>query len=497
MASTMTQSDIFYLPPTAPAFDGASQTYRHQQWEVVKGDADSLAESELALLMARTRHLVRNNAVAATAQREYVSSLGAVAVNWLKADGSKHSGYQDLWDSWASAPNLDGYGDFATAQATWNGERFTGEAIVRLVTVQATKEQKIPFRLHSIASEYLDPQYRGQDLATNITDMYKTRYGITFQDSRPLLYHFFPERYFSNSFDATQADSWKRVAIPASDILHIFERKRAGQWRGLPELTSVLIPLYDLDDLCDATIAKQKAAQAIAWIVEQASALTTVPIGVPNNVGKNTQTDPEKKIIFKANGGNVQYLNAGEKINFYQSTDIGANLAPFIKAELQKISAALGIPYHQLTNDTTSLDFSSIRAILIAFRVRLEFLHHTYTIPLGLTPLCTRFSEWVQLLYPRLGKATPSYQLPRKYGVDDLADAKADLLEVQSGFGTLRSKLEERHLTVEEIKKDRELITELGLDTALMPQPSLQAGSSNPDAASVNSGVKPNSNSAL
>jgi len=179
--------------------------------------------------------------------------------------------------------------------------------------------------------------------------------------------------------------------------------------------------------------------------------------------------DKEKqdKIVFKSTGGNTQYLNKGERINFYQSTDIGANLPVLIKAELHRIAATVGIPYHNLTGDTSGLDFSSIRAIGIELRTRIEYIHHMYTIPLGLTPLTSYFKNLGKLYSKKVGNAVPVYQLPRWYGVDALKDAQADLLEVQSGFSTLESKLDERHTTFEQIMADRDKIKESGLDHLL------------------------------
>ena len=67
----------------------------------------------------------------------------------------------------------------------------------------------------------------------------------------------------------------------------------------------------------------------------------------------------------------------------------------------------------------------------------------------------------------KVDKAYPFFQLPRWYGIDDLKDIQADLLEVQSGMATLSSKLDERHTSFEEIVEDRKLIKESGLDSVL------------------------------
>jgi capsid protein len=242
-----------------------------------------------------------------------------------------------------------------------------------------------------------------------------------------------------------------------------------------------MIPLYELDELIDATVAKQQAAQAIAWIVTNTNPMAMTPTGTPQVVKDKYLRD---EIVFKAQGGNTQYLNKGEDIKFYQSTDIGQNLQTLVKSELRRIATALDIPYHQLTGDTEGLDFSSIRALGIELRTRLEYIHHFYTIPLGLAPLTKKFKELALLVDSSVATALPRYQLPRWYGVDELQDAQADLLELQMGANTLENILNERHVSFEEVVADakrNKVLIDLGIDIY---------GQAN--AAQQNTNVKPN-----
>jgi capsid protein len=146
------------------------------------------------------------------------------------------------------------------------------------------------------------------------------------------------------------------------------------------------------------------------------------------------------------------------------------------------------VPYYQLTGDTTGLDFSSLRAIAIELRNRIEFIHHFYTIPLFLNPLTSYFKDLAVLYNSKVSNAFPIYEQPRWYGVDELKDAQADLLEVQNGMATLESKLAERHTTYEEIEADRKRIKEVGLDHLLDPtNAKAQMAQANNNQANTNS----------
>jgi capsid protein len=224
----------------------------------------------------------------------------------------------------------------------------------------------------------------------------------------------------------------------------------------------------------DATVARQKASQAISWIVKNTNPLNPVPVGVPTYVKDKEEKD---KLVFKSQGTNVQYLNKNEDIVFHQGADIGANFVKLCETELRRIANAVKVPYHQLTGDTSGIDFSTLRAITIELRVRMEHVHQTQTIAMGLAPL-TKYFKALASRYKNVGSAEPTYQMPRQYGVDELKDAQADLLEIQYGMATLESKLQERHTTFEEIVEDcrrREELKQFGIDFAAMPQSTNQS----------------------
>jgi len=444
-----------------PAYESATTSYKNGLRGLIAGEADTLAARELVYLQMRSAHALRNNGIAKAARDKYVTKLGDIIVNWKTADGKSHKVMQKLWDEFIANPNLDGFGNFATTQNVWHNSMFqSGNSYTRLHIRRKGNTNVIPLKLELITPEFHDVMYYGDK--SNTEDVY-VRNGIKFVDSKPDTYYFRKgtwQAYMPNM----PTNPYKHTEVPANELIHMFIRDVPGQWIGIPSLASVLIPLYELDELADATVAKQKAAQAIAWIVTNTNPIAITPTGTPTAVkGK----DQEDKVVFKSTGGNTQYLNKGEDIRFYQSTDIGANLQILMRTELQKIASALNIPYHTLTGDTDGLDFSSIRAVAIELRTRIEYMHHFYTIPLSLIPLTTYFQQLAILYKKGVGNAIPTFQLPRVYGVDELKDAQADLLEVQYGMATLQSKLDERHTTYEEILEDakkRQELKQYGVD---------------------------------
>lgn len=440
----MTEEEVFYNRLSQPAYEGASTSYKNGLKGLVKGDADTLAAREIANLQMRIAHAVRNNGYASAARDHYVTSLGAVKINWRKPDGTKHEIMQDFWEEFIEKPNLDGYGDFKSSQEQINSSIFmTGASIIHPRIQRTGNKAKVPLKLQFIPTGNLDLFYNGSSAKDNV------KHGIRFNKATnaPETFYF-RQSAVSSFFLPSITDLTKPKPLAADKVIYAFQRVHTNQWLGVPSLASVLIPLYELDELKEATVAKQKAAQAISWIVENTNPMSMVATGSPITVGDE---EGKEKIVFKTTGGNTQYLNKGEKIHFYQSTDIGANLPVLIKSELMRIAAAVGIPYYKLTGDTSDLDFSSLRAIAIGFRQRIEHIHHFSTIPLTLAPITRVFKELATLYSSEVEDATPTYQLPRWFGVDDLKDAQSDVLELNNGIGTLKQKLAERDLTFEEI----------------------------------------------
>lgn len=472
----MANEELTYNNIAQEAYEGATEHYRLEQKGLLVGDQDTLAARELENLWMRSHHAVRNNGWAAAAKLKYRTNLGALKVVWKDRKGKPHVAMQKLWDEFEADPNLDGYGTLANTQDVWNAAMFeSGETLTRMI-VKVRKGHTIPLVLQTIESEFLDPKFTDGDPEN-------TRNGITFKDSKPSIYHFFKKVKANSIFNF---DNSERVKVDADDILHMLIRERAGQWRGVPMLAPILLPLYELDDLVDATVSKQKAAQAIAWIVENTNPAAAMAIGTvkettdPNDVDESGN----KRKISQAGAANTQYLNKGEKLFLSQGTDIGASFGTLIKTEMHKITQAIGLNYESVVGDLTGISFSALKFIINEMRARAEFIYTFYTINLALQPLCDRFQELAELHSSKaVNTAIPTYQFPRRYSIDDLKDIQADALEVASSMATLESKLAERNITFEEILADRKKYQDAGIEI----QPSAQ--STNTDANSNSSSV--------
>jgi len=462
-----------------PAYEGASQSYRLEQKGLKKGDQDTLAARELNNLWSRSHYLSRNNACAKTAKKRLIANwIGrGITVRWLNPNRTPNKKMQNLWDTWIQECNLDTYGNFYNTEDAWGSALFeSGESLTRMV-ISKRKKSKIPLALQLIESEQLDPMFNkflnsaeGVSQLT-IPENQVVRNGIGFVDSIPTTYYFW--KFHPGAVNSNFTNNI-RIAIPADEIIHIFERERPGQWRGVPMLAAVLLNIYEMDELVDATLQRQKAAQAISWIISNtnmANALVTGTVRNSDDPNDIDSTTGKRKKIIQGSAGSVVYLNRGETITTSSIDDIGANLPILLADEWSKIASALGLAYHQLTGDLDKVNFSSIRAGLNELRVRVEIVQEHLFINLGLLKVTAKFQELAGIYESAAMLNTyATFSLPRRYGVDELKDAQADLMEVQAGFATLQSKLDERGAVYEEIVAEQAKIKASGMVLSSFPE---------------------------
>jgi lambda family phage portal protein len=437
-----------------PSFEGASLNYKRELHKIYNGEADSLAARELNLLQARSSHAIRNNGYAKTALKKWTTNASAIKVVWKDKAGKKHKVMQTYWDEFCNNPSHDGFGDMNTFQGISNSSIFIhGNSYIRKLIVREGNKNVVPLKLQLIPAQ-LHQTYYGNIAAKDPSEV--IRYGIKFKNSIPQSY-FFRKSLLETAFGA--GSYLPPVEVPASEIVHTFIREEPGQWIGIPMLSAILISLYELDELLEATIAKQKAAQAISMIVEAANnAANMLPVGSPIYA---KEPDGTEKLVFKAKGGNVQYTNKGESVKWFQGGDIGANFVTLIESELRRVAATLDLAYHELTGDTGGLNYSSLIGLSILSRNRLEYLHNFLFIPLREKPIADSFKELAVIYNSKVATAIPYFQLPKWRGTDDLKDAQSDILELQNGLGTYTDKLAERGLNLEDVLADRETLLEL------------------------------------
>ncbi len=452
------KEDFIYaqLNSCQPAFEAARTDYKRDRQGLLRGEVDQLAVKELRFLQQRSNDVIRNNGYGKTALKKWVTNANSITTLWKDKKGNEHKLMQSLWNEFAENPSYDGFGDYNVLQGVSNSSIFSsGASYIRKLIVREGNKNVVPLKLQLIPSMLHQIEFNSS-ISADVKQL--IRYGILFEQSKPIGYYF---RKSVTELLPTDASAYTNppVVIPANEIVHTFIREEPGQWLGIPLLAPILLSLYELDDLIAATVTKQQNAQALSMVVtNNNNAVNPIAVGSPLYA---KDTDGKTKIIFKSGAGNVQYLNKGEDIKSFQGTDIGNNLNVLIEGELRRAAATVDLCYHELTGDTSGLNFSSLLGLAIQSRNRLEYLHNFLFIPLREKPIAQAFKELAVLYKPKVADAVPYFDLPKWRGLDDLKDAQADLLKINGGIGLLTSTLAEQGITKEELIADLEFRKEI------------------------------------
>ena len=171
------------------------------------------------------------------------------------------------------------------------------------------------------------------------------------------------------SFVDRKPREWVRVAAYGEktgrrNILHVMNRERIGQIRGVPFLSPVIETIKQLGRYTEAEVLAAVIDGLFTVFIEKESASDEVPFG--EAVPEELQVDTEDEDSIELAPGAVIDLGEGEKANMVNPGRPNANFDPFVIAVTKQIGAALEIPYEILIMAFNS-NYSASRAAILEF----------------------------------------------------------------------------------------------------------------------------------
>ena len=413
--------------------------------------------NSITALKQRSRHYVRNVPIAGITADSYVANLvgtGATA-RWPDAQ------QQELWERWVHECDADERSAFATQQAAIARMSFVdGEGMLRFRYRRDESPLSVPLQLQLLETDYLDPGYTVIDSAKRVIA------GIQLdRTGRRTHYHLY--RNHPADHVVLRASN-ERVAIPAKDIVHVYQVRRPGQLRGTPALSSVLLVLHELDQMTDAAVVRAKLSELFGVFIKTNPG-TNSPLGqqlTTTDADGESYSDPARPMLTGITSGALHYLEPGEEPIFSTPPDM-SNLDTILKYVLRMIARSASLTYEQVSGDLTSVNFSSIRAGLVEARRRLEQLQLDLIIHQFCRPVARRWAyiaagsgRWAAPAdyWQNPDDYLPTWMMPKFRHVQPLEDVKADMLEVRAGFASRAEKQMERGYWPEDL--DEQLAAE-------------------------------------
>ena len=367
-------------------YNGASRSRAAlQNWNPYGGDANSDIILDLSTLRARSRDLARNAPVGGSAINTVVSNVIGTGLSMQSNPDAKTLGWSDEqaaewkrlveaeWQLWANNLECD-------ATKTMNFYGLQGLALrsmlesgdVLAITPSIRDRRPYQLALQIVEADRLSNRDNAQDTDKKIS-------GIAIDDNGAAVSYDIAKKHPGAVRVAVQ--EWITIQAYGKDgrknVIHLFERKRPGQMRGVPYLAPVIEHLKQLSRYSDAELQAAVVSAAFAVFLKMdADAFSSVLNEQSQQSYINRSSEWDGKISVDS-PGNVINLMPGEEASVPNLGRPNANFDPFFLAMLKQIGPALEIPFEILVKHFSS-SYSASRAALLDFwrivRVRRDFM---------------------------------------------------------------------------------------------------------------------------
>ena len=263
---------------------------------------------------------------------------------------------EEAFEAWEKEAHVSGKFQWADIQSqSISSYTILGE-FCYLCRFFSEKVRKKKGRKFSFALQDIHPNR----LRTPGTESYNVtiRDGIAFDEDSEVIGY-----YIHNPADQNEPESW--CYFPAKNghvtkFFHNFRLTKAEQLRGTSIFAPVIKLFRDKYDFLDYEVIAQIIQASFPIAIERDYA----PQEVDDKILKNW-LDSEGKWHQQVDAGQIFYTNPGEKVNPLSSDRPGNNFEAFFKMILKTLSAAAGVPYHQVIKDFSETNYSSARAALL------------------------------------------------------------------------------------------------------------------------------------
>lgn len=152
-------------------------------------------------------------------------------------------------------------------------------------------------------------------------------------------------------------------------LIHVINPRYIEQSRGFSKLAEAMVPAKMLERYDRAEINAALLNAILAVFIESAGSPENLAAAIaPGSTVTNPFTDyvalRDKNPMAQIGDAMIRQLLPGEKAHFMQPTHPNAVYPEFQKAQLSKIAASYGLSYAQMSQDWSSINYSSARAML-------------------------------------------------------------------------------------------------------------------------------------
>jgi len=453
-------------------YDAAGHGRRTTGWYAPGSSAQTEVQNAITYLRNRSREMCRNNPYAENAVKEIANNTIGTGIIPKAIELSKLQTrrLKTAWANWADSTTCDYDGHtnlYGLQHLAVRTLAESGECIIRKHTMPGST---IPLQLQVLEGDYIDTTKHS--LQQNGTDNY-ILYGIEFNSNHKVVAYWL---YQSHPGDAVNFNtSLISNRIPAEEIIYLFEKKRPGQFRGVPMGHAAMLRLKDFEEYEDAQLIRQKIAACFSVFVTDTDNSGTIAAA-----GK-----AEADRIEKVEPGIIEYLPPGKQVTMANPPDAGANYEPYTKTVLRGVAVGYGMDYVTLTGDYTAVNYSSGRMGWLKFQRNIDVLQWNMVIP----QMCNKMWQWfIQAAnimgYIKQDAVAVRWTPPRRQMIDPVRETEGLEKSVRAGFTSWPEAIRQNGDDPDEVFNEMIEAAKQFDAASLMPttDPRYDANRKNPDA---------------
>ena len=435
--------------------------------------ADAEIKDNIRILRDRARELARNDSYISRYLNLMVSNVIGKHGIRVSSKGRDDNGSLDIfgnqiienaWKEWGQLGNCTTNGrlSFLDCQKIFIESLCRdGEVLIRKI---ASDELPFGFQIQFLEADHLDETKNGYEKSTGN----RIKMGVEVnKQQKPVAYHLFKE----HPYDRTYMGNIEHIRVPADEIIHAYLPQRAEQTRGISLVATAMANVKMLNGYLEAEIvAARVGASKMGFF--------TSPDG-DGYVGDGEFEDGFNPTT-NAQAGVFEQLPAGMDFKAFDPTHPTSAFDSFTTSVLRSIASGLNISYHSLSNDLTSVNYSSIRQGALEDRSMYQ-IYQQFVIDHFIDPI---FKSWlrnaiisgfVDLPAGKFDKFAKSVNyIPRSFAwIDPLKEMQANVIGLQNGtlsysdiagaYGRDTEELFEQH------QKEIELAKQYGIELAYQP----------------------------
>ena len=466
--------------PKLRKYQGANTGRLFSDFMQTSTSADAEIKDQLRLLRDRSRDLARNDSYVQRylnlMQSNIVGSSGIrLSMKARNDDGSldlvANRIIEQQWRNWCKL-----------GQCTTNGrltfidcQKLFVEALCRdgevLVRHVKSRDSDFGYKIEFLEADHLDER-KNEDVKSNGN---KIKMGVEVDSSqKPLAYYLYKNHPYDKTFEPTQ----QHIRVSAEEMIHAYIPQRPEQNRGVPLTATAMPNIKLLNGYLEAEIvAARTGASKMGFFVSSDG---------DQYVGDGE--DEEYVPIMNAEAGTFEQLPSGMDFKSFDPDHPTSAFDSFTTQVLRSIASGLNISYHALTNDLSSVNYSSLRAAALEDR-EMYRLYQRFTIDHFVRPV---FEKWLEMAIssgaistsPSTNQPLPISRydkialaanfIPRSFSwVDPQREMMASINGLQAGLVTFSDVQANYGRDVEELFEQHERETALaeqyGIKTAFQP----------------------------